>query len=95
MIWILVVAAVAALAYGLWRNDWRGVLASALLYAPFALYLMTGPSYRWPALLGLSMFLAAAAGMRRNGRVFAGLLALPAVALAVYFAWLVAASNPG
>ena len=94
MIWIFPIAALAAFINGLARSAWRWALLAAMLYGPFALYLAAGPAFRWVGLLAWLLFVLAAVALRVSRRALAVGLAVPAFALAAYFAVLVAVTNP-
>lgn len=88
MFWLFVVASTLVSAYAIFRRSWRWMLASAVLYSPFAWYLNATPGFRGAWLI-LLFHLAASVALMRGNRATAWLLLTPSMFLSIWIALLV------
>lgn len=92
--WPAAILSILAGFVGVVSREWKWVMTGALIGCPFLLYLTLTPRFGWvSALVALSYAGAVVASFRRRPGL-AWLFFMPMLALVVFVAWAVAASQP-
>jgi hypothetical protein len=93
--WLFLLAALLCVLYALWNRITVWMFLAALLYAPFAMFLLSNTNLGWLGLVVWAIFAIAPFALRAGRRELAALLPVPAFVLAAYMAWLAfAAGSP-
>jgi hypothetical protein len=85
--WLFLLAAFLATLYALWTRLTVWMLLGALLYAPFAMFMLSNTPLGWLAIVVWVIYAGSTLALRQDRRGLAALLAVPAYLLVAYVAW--------
>ena len=92
--WPAIIATVILAALGLFRSNYRFIIAASILAVPFSWYLSGFPIIRSPAFLLPAILLASAFALYRKHEMIAWIIAVPFFLSILLLFYVILAGNP-